>query len=124
MLWRSAPPTSLMRVNAPIPALLALAVVCLFPVCSLAKPVRHRAAKTATVSAHRKPAVRTVHGNGRHHAAASARVKAQVPSPRRRHPVIRSGALARVVERPHLRSVEEEASTPVILPSLYNKRGR
>jgi hypothetical protein len=124
MLWRSAPPTSLMRVNAPIPALLALAVVCLFPVCSLAKPVRHRAAKTATVSAHRKPAVRTVHGNGRHHAAATARVKAQVPSSRRRHPVIRSVALARVVERPHLRSVEEEASTPVILPSLYNKRGR
>jgi hypothetical protein len=30
----------------------------------------------------------------------------------------------RVAETPHLRSVEEEASTPVILQSLYNKRGR
>jgi len=37
---------------------------------------------------------------------------------------VRSGAVARVAERPHLRSVAEEASTPVILPSLYNKRGR
>jgi hypothetical protein len=124
MLWRSAPPKSLMRVNASIPALLALAVVCLFPVGSLAKPVRHHAAKAATASAHRKPAGRAVQASGRHHAAATARVKAQGPNSRRRHQVSRSVVLTRGVERPRLRSVEEEASTPVILPSLYNKRGR
>lgn len=124
MLWRSAPSKSLMRVNASISALLALAVVFLLPARAQAKPIRHRAAKTATASAHRKPAVRTAHANGREHTAATARVKARMPGSRRRHQVVRSVVLARVAERPHLRSVVEEASTPVILPSLYNKRGR
>lgn len=90
----------------------------------MAKPIRHRVVRSATASAHRKSPVRVIHANGRHHSAATARVKAQVPGSRRRHHVVRSAALATVAERPHLRSVEEEASTPVILPSLYNKRGR
>ena len=125
MLWRSAPPKSLMRVNASIPALLALAVVCLLPACSVAKLIGHRSHESVVAaSAHRKSTVRAVHANVRHHATATARVKAQVPSSRRRHQVGRSPALTRIVERLHLRSVEEEASTPVILPSLYNKRGR
>ena len=43
---------------------------------------------------------------------------------RNRHRAIHSVALSRATDRPHLRSVEDEASTPVILPTLYNRRGR
>jgi hypothetical protein len=123
MLWRSAPPKSLMRVNASIPALLALAALSLSPVDSLAKVIHHHVSKAAVVAPHRKSAAKSAHPIGRH-AAAMAHVKSQLKTPRRRRQVIHSVVLTRVTERPHVRSVEEEASTPVILPSLYNKRGR
>src|SRR5580700_1483870 len=57
MLWRSAPPKIEMRSNAPIPALLALAVLFFLPCDSFAKTTRHHAHK-ATVAANSTPAHR------------------------------------------------------------------
>jgi uncharacterized protein YcbK (DUF882 family) len=114
----------MMRVNASIPALLAVAVLYLFPVVSLAKIAHHHAHKIAVASTHRKPAAKRTHAPGTHTAVARAHVKTQLSVPRRRYRVIHPVALTRAGQRPGLPSVEEEASTPVILPSLYNKRGR
>src|SRR6202789_2995917 len=226
MLWRSAPSEIMMRLNAPIPALLALAVLSFLPANSLAKSTHHHAASTnASVHAPRHRA-RTraaaepvAHSVSRHVSRHSDRpvahfVRDAHPSRRRTiRPVVariresRSakrhlGRLVRVqtkpsrersrpeesagetasqkataadflkaasapqvqapvaihgtsqpselneaplptsaskpasapvavvsvirptTERPQLNSVEEAASTPVILPTLYNKRGR
>jgi hypothetical protein len=115
----------MMRVNASIPALLALAALYLLPVDSLAKPTHHHVHKTAVAApTHRRSSAEPAHPNSRHTAAAMARVKTHLTTARHRHQAIHSVAPTRVAERPHLPSVEEEASTPVILPSLYNKRGR
>jgi Family of unknown function (DUF5715) len=216
MLWRSAPPKIMMRLNAPIPALLALAVLSFLPVSSLAKPTHHHASKTATphASKHqtRKRSVaqpvsrsssrrvaRTVRDTyaSRHHSHSVARTHTSQPTRRHLHrlakanrnatpdptpqeqaaadttpqkasssdflqaattpisvqpataihgtsrpdelndtpppthkptstnaPVPVVSLIRPTAERPQLNSIEEEASTPVILPALYNKRGR
>src|SRR5665811_1690675 len=57
MLWRSAPPKIMMRLNAPISALLALAVLYLLPVSSLAKTTHHHVSRvTATAHASKRQA--------------------------------------------------------------------
>jgi hypothetical protein len=192
----------MMRLNAPIPALLALAVLYLFPVDSLARSTHHPVHKTTVAVAHhpsrhkRKagPAhtrtaattnpVHTQRTSTHHHArpvaptaptraaqpeltaSASAPEKATSddfikaaetpaenpgpppapvaihgtlrpdepiatppPSPARKpasvsKPAAVVGVTRRNSPRPELPSVEEAAATPVILPSLYNKRGR
>jgi Family of unknown function (DUF5715) len=193
VLWRSAPPTTLMRVNAPISALLAFAALFLIPAASLAKPAHHVGHKTSVgTSGHRKSA----YSSNRHRGQSTARVKTQTvkhhhsrhrapsvteqanhrqltaptnipqkassedflkaaespaeipapvaihgtsrpeeadePAPRSRgrkaasvaKPVSVVGAVRTTTRRPQLPSVEEAVATPVILPSLYNKRGR
>jgi Family of unknown function (DUF5715) len=112
----------MMRVNAPIPALLAFAALHLFPVDSLARPTHHLVHKTTTVgSAHRKPIGKPVHISRRHTATSTKRVHT-------RHTVAKPVPVVSIIrptaERLQLPSVEEVASTPVILPTLYNKRGR
>ncbi len=218
MLWRSRASEIMMRLNAPIPALLALAGLSLFPASSLATPthhlahsatapstkrpahgkvaesaratrtIKHRSAKTAPakttrVHAHAVPkghqlrqAVRSsaptmsrpevtateatsqkatsedflraasaqtvtqvetqpavaIHGTSRPeelnetgpvtHAPARKPVAASKQrSVAKPVPVV--SVIRPAVERPQLASVEEVASTPVILPNLYNKRG-
>src|SRR5271170_7059174 len=104
----------MMRANATIPALLALAALYLFPADSLAKPTHykrtagsaHATTRHATAISH----VHTRHTVSHHGAYHTIRSPASTPRP--------------VTERPALPSVEEAASTPVILPTLYNKRGR
>jgi hypothetical protein len=107
----------MMRVNAPISALLALAALYLFPVDSLARPTHHHAHKPAAAPAH------TTHTPGRHTATTAARVHTQHAAPHH-HPLHAISVTRPVTERPSLATVEEVASTPVILPTLYNKRGR
>ncbi len=182
----------MMRVNAPIPALLALAVLCFFPVDSVAKPAHHHVHKAVvaapvhresvtrpgTSSGHNPTSrVRGQHAPTYHHinSPTTARVSqpgltASTPTPRAatsddfikaakgtadgpdhvaangtshpeelnkpspHSPSRRPDSVAKPVsvvsvrrpstERPQLPSVEEAASTPVILPTLYNKRGR
>jgi hypothetical protein len=201
MLWRSAPSEIMMRLNAPIPALLALAVLCFYPVDSPAKSTRPLAHKT-TATTHRKHTAESAHIARRHTASSTSRTHTQhasahshrrhvvaptaptratqaeltasaaplekatsddfikaaetpaenpapppapvaihgtsrpeelnetpPPSPARKSasvskpaPVV--GVTRRNSPRPQLPSVEEAAATPVILPSLYNKRGR
>src|SRR3984885_1542333 len=222
MLWRSAPPKIMMRSNAPVPAILALAVLSFLTVSSLAKTAHHHATRTAVSarspkhqarrssiaepvahavsrrmskhvakptahpvreaypSQHHSPTITRIHASTRTQRsprlasttsretspartrpeqiatvttpqkataadflkAASSPVeveqihgtsqpaelnKTPSPSPAPKPPtapvpvvsVIRPAA-----ERPQLNSVEEAASTPVILPALYNRRGR
>jgi hypothetical protein len=192
----------MMRLNAPIPALLALAVLYFLPVDSTAKPTHHHVHKT-TVSAHHtssrhNPAAGPSHTSHRHSGAATghlhtgrasthhhtrhaigspipatetqpepiasapalkkatsddfikaAEAPAEIPAPVAIHgtsrpeeleesppasparkpesvskPVPAVGVVRRASPRPQLPSVEEAAATPVILPTLYNKRGR
>jgi Family of unknown function (DUF5715) len=103
----------MMRVNAPIPALLAFAALYLFPVDSLAKPTHHLVHKTATAA---PPHRRSV---AKHAPRSHARRSVSVAKPVSVVGVIRPAAV-----RPQLPSVEEVVATPVILPTLYNKRGR
>jgi hypothetical protein len=194
----------MMRLNAPIPAILALVVVCFFPVDSLAKATRHLVHKPAATT-HRRHTAESAHTARRHSAPHSAvhsavptsRVHTQhtslhhrrrrvvdsnpttaaqpelnasalsaqkatsddfikaaespteIPAPVAIHgtsrpeelnetpssspahksgsvstPVPAVGVVRRMSPRPQLPSVEEAAATPVILPTLYNKRGR
>ena len=190
----------MMRSNAPIPALLALAVLYLFPANVVAKPThqpiqktnaatpKHRGAGAApahtahasshhaasgskTTRAHTQAAV-THHSRHASHsrelasarlpessstettprkatsedflraASAPAEVPAPVaihgtsrpeqlnePSPHSPHqpaskPASVVGVVRSTTKRPALPSVEEAVATPVILPTLYNKRGR
>ena len=207
MLWRSAPLEIMTRLNAPITATLALAVLYLSPAALLATPqAHHRVPKTAAATstttkkrthkpadaqtADPAPATRKKHttkrrkrrpqqeetsdppiinraaratASGRRStlAADSAPRKAtsadflraagqsepedakpimaisaaagdaqpaptQNPaSPSAAKPAsVVSVARSSMTERPQLESVEEAAATPVILPPLYNKRGR
>jgi hypothetical protein len=184
-----------MRLNAPIPALLALAVLYLFPVDSLARSTHHSAHKAA-VTSHRTHSAEPTHSVRKHTAAASTRVHTQRTSPHHhaRHtvatatqpklipapspekatsddfvkaaetpaqspgpppapvaihgtsrpeeldetplpsssrkpapvskPVPVVGVVRRNSPRAQLPSVEESVENPVILPTLYNKRGR
>jgi hypothetical protein len=189
-----------MRLNAPIPALLALAVLYLFPVDGLARSTHHPAHK-ATATSHQKHAAEPTHSVRKHTATASTRTHAQRTSPHHhtRHtvgssrvatatqpklipapspekatsddfikaaetpaqspgpppapvaihgtsrpeqldetplpsssrkpasvskPVPVVGVVRRSSPRPQLPSVEEAVENPVILPTLYNKRGR
>jgi len=202
----------MMRLNAPIPALLALAALSLSSASSLAKQTHHPSGHKKTVAATTEKHA-TKHQSGakpahaahsaKHHSVprvdppVTARVRAQVPSRRRlRHavsapapvqtatapqkatsedflkaatstqvetqaavaihgtsrpeelnetrqapmvsarkpataskpvsvakPVPVISVVRPAAERPQLASVEEVASTPVILPNLYNKRG-
>ena len=190
----------MMRSNAPIPALLALAALYVFPAISLAGSTHHpvhKARTTATAPTHRKhpkPAhtahkhtaatttsVHTQRASTHHHtrhatdssaptrptqseltAPAPALEKATSedfikaaetplqppapvaihgtsrpeeldetppPSPSRKpapvaQPVPAVGVVRRTSPKQQLPSVEEDAATPVILPTLYNKRGR
>jgi hypothetical protein len=189
----------MMRANAPIPALLAVAVLYLFPVDSRAKPTHHLVDRsTAAASAHRKLTAERMHHGSTHATTSTAHVKTShaiahhhtrhaisspvptranqleltasapshqkatsddflkaaevqpsVPAPlvihgtsrpelnnesplhahaRKSQSVAKSVPAVSVVrsttDRPQLPSIEETASTPVILPSLYNKRGR
>jgi len=207
----------MMRLNAPIPALLALAALSLSSAGSLAKPTHHTpghrkvvAAPVVKGSVKAKPTAQPIHAthDSKHHgrtkgdAPVTARVHAHAanrhqrlravsaPAPRTTSPertdaAIRQKATSedflraasstqvetqaavaihgtsrpeqlnetretstaptrrptskpvsvakpvpvisvvrRAAERPQLASVEEVASTPVILPNLYNKRGR
>jgi hypothetical protein len=180
-----------MRVNAPIPALLAFAALHLFPVDSLARPAHHLVHKTTTVAS---PHGKRAHISGRHIATSTTRIHtqhaathhqrhaisstrrtnqseltasqatpqkatsndflkaasspAEIPAPLAIHgtsqpeqfnepshsharrsvsvakPVSVVSVIRPTTERPQLPSVEEVASTPVILPALFNKRGR
>ncbi|HEY1993033.1 MAG TPA: DUF5715 family protein [Edaphobacter sp.] len=189
-----------MRLNAPIPALLALAVLYLFPVDGLARSTHHTAHK-ATATSHQKHSAEPTHSVRKHTATASTRVHTQRTSPHHhtRHtvgssrvatatqpklipapspekatsddfikaaetpaqspgpppapvaihgtsrpeqldetplpsssrkpasvlkPVPVVGVVRRSSPRPQLPSVEEAVENPVILPTLYNKRGR
>ncbi len=186
-----------MRLNAPIPALLALAALYCFPAESLAKPTHRRAHKTTThapthrrhvavpadtrdaatkttrihmqpATTHHKtrhaisspaprkatqpeltanasaperatsddfvkaaeapapiPAAVAIHGTSRPDEPSEAQPR---PSSRKHASVAKPAPVVSVVrrnsQRPKLPSVEEAAATPVILPTLYNKRGR
>jgi hypothetical protein len=192
----------MMRSNAPIPALLALAAVYFFPANSVAKSTHHPVHKTrtaATTPTHRKHAAEPAHTAHRHIASTSSPVHTQrasthhhtrraiaptraaqpeltasarapekatsddfikaaetaaqnpasPPAPVAIHGTFRPeeleetppaspsrkpapvskpapvvGVTRRNSPRPQLPSVEEAAATPVILPTLYNKRGR
>jgi hypothetical protein len=189
----------MMRVNAPITALLALAVLYLFPVDSLAKPTHHVVHKNVAAPTHRKPTAehaRVAHVSKRHATASTTRVHTRLAATRHHtshainpptstgssqsdltasahtpqkatsddflkaaegqskipaavtihgtsrpeqlneaplHSVHKPVSVAKPVpvvsvirsnEEPQFPSVEEVASTPVILPTLYNKRGR
>ncbi|MBB5340890.1 DUF5715 family protein [Tunturiibacter gelidoferens] len=206
----------MMRLNAPIPALLALAALSFSSASSLAKPTHHPSAHKKTVAAaaakhpdKQKAAAKPTHAahGSKHHGApkadppVTARVHARsttahhrlrhavsAPVPRSTQPELTASAAAPqkatsedflkaaastqmetqaavaihgtsrpeelnetrdapvrkstakpvsvakpvpvisvvrpAAERPQLASVEEVASTPVILPNLYNKRGR
>jgi hypothetical protein len=218
VLWRFRASEIMMRLNAPIPALLALAALYLFPASSLATPTHHLAhsatapttkhsahgkapepahasrtakrrstkatpAKMARVHAHSAPkshplrqAVRSpapnvtrpehtvaeatsqkatsedflraasaqtstqietqpavaIHGTSRpeelneigpvtHTPASKPVASAKQRSVAKPVPVV--SVIRPAAEKPQLASVEEVASTPVILPNLYNKRG-
>jgi Family of unknown function (DUF5715) len=191
----------MMRSNAPIPALLALAALYVFPANSLAGSTHHpvhKAKPTATAPTHRKHTAKPAHTAGKHTAATTGSVHTQrasthhhtrhatdstaptratqseltapapapekatsddfikaaetplqLPAPVAIHgtsrpeeldetppasptrkpapvskPVPAVGVVRRTSPKQQLPSVEEDAATPVILPSLYNKRGR
>ncbi len=200
----------MMRSNAPIPALLALAAVSFLPAKLLAKPTRHLAHKAAATQpaakkqTSRETSVESTHLEGgahnsrhasnssksatvshihkQHHLARTTNAEVSNPAPaeqtaadaapkkatsadfikaaagqtdaatqdkpaiatprtterdkatRPPSPSAKASSVAKPVpvvsvippttERPQLASVADEAATPVILPSLYNKRGR
>ena len=101
----------MMRLNAPIPALLALAILCFFPGNSFARTV-HRSAHKASSARH--SSTTNVVRSRRHVASKSfsSRHHSRTISEGRRNPPS------------NLSHVERTAYTPAILPSLYNKRGR
>ncbi len=111
----------MMRVNAFIPALLACAALYLFPASSVAKPTHHRAHSTAALAHHR-------------HTTASAQTTATTSTHirhtaalHRRHTIsyaARSSHLELTAERRPLPSLQEINPTSVLVPTLYNKRGR
>ena len=117
----------MMRVNAPIPALLALAALYLFPSDSVAKPAPHHAHRIkASGQTYRKQQhPHAMHAAGRRTATAAAHAKIRRASIHGRPHAL--GATRRVSqrqltsERPQFLGVEEVTT---ILPALYTKRGR
>ncbi|MEI9978762.1 MAG: DUF5715 family protein [Edaphobacter sp.] len=134
----------MMRVNATITALLALAILYLFSVDSLAQSPHHSVHKT--VSTHRKGVAtkkvrtQTLASPTRHTTSSPIAPVALSTKSVRKHnnELVRSAAhkhspaskpapavfLGEGTSRPRLPDVDEAASTPVILPEIYNKRGR
>jgi hypothetical protein len=120
----------MMRLNAPIPALLALAILCFFPSNSFARPAHHSAHKTSPArpnparpnSAHHSSATKMVRSR-RHVANTTATATRTSTRSSRRHSRINISEVRRSTP-PNLSSIEKVAYTPVILPSLYNRRGR
>jgi hypothetical protein len=108
----------MMRVNTFISVLLAFAALCLFPVDILAKPTHPIAHKKITAT-HRRHFARSVRGSISKREAVKSR-----RGTTHQHSRNNSDYLRRSPPMPQLRSVEEAASTPVILPTLYNRRGR
>jgi hypothetical protein len=106
----------MMRLNAPIPALLALAILCFFPGNSFARPAHHSAHKASSARPNlaRHSSTTKVVRSRRHVASKSfsSRHHSRTISEGRRNPPS------------NLPRIERTAYTPVILPSLYNKRGR
>lgn len=99
----------------------------------VAKPTRRRRKHAATQPA--KAAPRSATPNDFLRAATTPDPEADTPeaptskrAPRPKSPAATQRSVVSVirpmVDRPQLAPVAEEASTPVILPSLYNKRGR
>ncbi|MGD0444581.1 MAG: DUF5715 family protein [Edaphobacter sp.] len=123
----------MMRANAPIPALLALAALYLFPADCLARQSQPLVHKTALAApAHHKQTAETPHSTGtpvkRNVASASAHKQNASTHHHARRAATPSANVVNILrtntQRPRLASAEEAASTPVILPSLYNRRGR
>ena len=124
----------MMRLNAPIPALLAFAALYFLPVDSLAKPTHHRVRKTAVAASARTHATssHTARRHGRVHTESATLVSThgtrRHSRARRRASAFKPVSVVSVIrstgQRPQLPSAQEVASSPVILPTLYNKRGR
>jgi hypothetical protein len=114
----------MMRLNAPIPALLALATLCFFPGNSFARPSHHSAHKTSPARpsyGHNGSARKTVWSRRHASSATATLVSTKSLSSRRRSRInISEGRRT----APNLPGLEKVAYTPLILPSLYNRRGR
>jgi hypothetical protein len=121
-----------MRGNATIPVTLALAAMCLFPVEGLSQSIHHQVRKKAESSQARHKVSSTASHHRQvsagHNGSASPVHRQRVTAHKRSRRAVSSSAAAISVrvsgERPQISSAGEVASTPVILPSLYNKRGR
>jgi Family of unknown function (DUF5715) len=115
----------MMRLNAPISALLALAILCFFPSNSFARPAHHSAHKASPARPSRAPHRSTTKmvRPRRHVANATATLVSTRSFSSRRHSRINISEVRRNTQ-PNLPSIEKVAYTPVILPSLYNRRGR
>lgn len=133
-----------MRLNAKIPAFLALAALFLLPATLLAKTTHRRAHKAAvthsSAKSHKTPKAtlrrtHTLHSKRRINKIARNSSSIETPEPARRtrfrgrrNSPAKSVSVVSVIrptaDKPQLESSEVEAATPVILPALYNKRGR
>jgi hypothetical protein len=119
-----------MRVNATIAAILALAASSLVPADASARAARHPVHKSAVASpTHRKVNPKVTYAK-RSPGKRSASI-GHVPTKRaaahthsRRVTSSSANKSEATFERTRLLSAEEVAATPIILPSLYNKRGR
>jgi len=138
----------MMRLNAPIPALLVFAVLFLLPATLLAKTTHRRAHKAVSTRTSTK-----AHGKTAPHAAKAkttrttraaktvhttktraTRTRKSTRTQLKRVHTRRGSKAAKPVsvisvarpssDKPQLDGVAAEAATPVILPTLYNKRGR
>jgi hypothetical protein len=123
----------MMRLNAPIPALLALAILCFFPGNSFARPAHHSAHKTSPARPNSGRS-NSAHPNSVRHSSATKMVRsrrhvanATLAGTRslssRRHSRINISEGRRTTPS-NLSGIEKVAYTPLILPSLYNRRGR
>jgi Family of unknown function (DUF5715) len=121
----------MMRANATIPAILALAALCVSPIDSVAKRTRRHAHGTAHTASTQKHAVETDHviRTTAKHAVTSTTAKRQNTVAHRHtrralnsHPEPVS-AVETQAQKPQALTVDEATAAPLILP-LYNKRGR
>jgi hypothetical protein len=111
----------MMRSNAPISALLALAALYVFPANSLAKATHHLVHKTHA-TAHSKHTAGPAHSARKHAAGTTGSAYTQRASaPHHTRHAIHQTAPTRAGQPEPAASA---SATPVILPSLYNKRGR
>ena len=125
-----------MRGNATIPVTLALAAMCLFPVEGLSKPIHRQVRKNAESSQAHRNALSKASQHRKiskgSNASASPVHGQSVAVHKRSRRAARSSVAAisdrvsvRVsAEKTQISSMGEAAFAPVILPSLYNKRGR